>query len=176
MRFVTGMMTAIVVLVAGAAGFIYSGWYYVGADHKDGAFTHWLLHATMERSVDRRESEVGPVPDLADPALIRTGAEHYREMCLQCHLAPGVRSTEIRQGLNPRPPKLADTVGGMSDRRLFWIVKHGVRMTGMPAWGITHPDHKLWAIVAFLKVLPTTSPARFEELSGASKAAEHAHE
>jgi hypothetical protein len=84
------ILVVLAVVAAGLVGFVYSGWYDVGADVSESGFMRWLLHTTMERSVATRAAQVGPAPDLEDPARIRIGAEHYKEMCVQCHLAPGV--------------------------------------------------------------------------------------
>lgn len=164
--------------LAAAVGFVYSGWYNVGADVPDNGIVRWVLHTTMERSVARRAAKVGAAPELNNPALIRIGAEHYREMCVQCHLAPGVESTEIRTGLNPQPPTLETAVEHMNDQSLFWVIKHGVRMTAMPAWGKTHSDRKIWAMVAFLKRLPGMTAEEFHALAGreADSPATHDHE
>jgi mono/diheme cytochrome c family protein len=170
------ILSVLAVAAAGLLGFVYSGWYDVGADASDSRFMRWLLHTTMERSVERRAAQVGPSPDLSDPALIRVGAEHYKEMCVPCHLAPGVDSTELREGLNPKPPKLADTAARMSPRTPFWVIKHGVRMTAMPAWGTTHDDQKIWAMVAFLKHLPGMTEEQFRTLSAGKQGASSRNE
>ena len=71
------------------------------------------------------------------------GAGEYAEMCSGCHLAPGMKRTEISQGLYPRAPELRRKTD-LTPAEQFWIVKHGVKMTGMPAWGVTHDDELLW--------------------------------
>jgi mono/diheme cytochrome c family protein len=183
-RILVVICAVLAVAAAGLVGFVYSGWYDVGADVSESGFMRWLLHTTMERSVARRAAQVGPPPDLDDPALVRIGAEHYKEMCVQCHLAPGVESTEMRQGLNPKPPRLERAAPHMSDQALFWVIKHGVRMSAMPAWGKTHPDNKIWALVAFLRRLPRITEQQFRTLasgqrgspSPSERGTEHEHE
>ena len=86
-------------------------------------------------------------------------------MCVDCHLAPGMDSSEIRQGLLPKPPKLQEVVDEWKPAELFWIIKNGVKMTGMPAWGPTHSDAKIWAIVAFLEKLPHMTAAQYQEMN-----------
>ncbi|HEX5103630.1 MAG TPA: cytochrome c, partial [Pirellulaceae bacterium] len=85
------------------------------------------------------------------------GMAHYRAMCLQCHGAPDVKSHAFAKGLNPPPPALAHVAREWSDGELFWITKHGIRMTGMPAFGHNHSDEELWKIVAFLRQLDDLS-------------------
>ena len=115
------------------------------------------------------------VPKLDNPALIAEGAENYAEMCTGCHLAPGMQDTEIRKGLYPQPPNLAlDGVDNPAEA--FWIIKHGIKMTAMPAWGATHDDAKIWAMVAFLGKLPAMSPAEYGNLTAGADAHDHEHQ
>ncbi len=154
-----------VILVPVALGFAlpYSGFYNVAAESRDKGATAWLLGTVMVRSVRRHAAGIR-VPPLDDPSLVRTGFQHYREMCVGCHGAPGIPPAELAQGLNPTPPLLAESAGGWKPNELFWITKHGVRMTGMPAWGVTHSDDKIWAIVAFTRRLPKLTAAEYQAL------------
>jgi len=145
-------------------GLMYAGVIDVGADAKDSALTQWLLSNTRIRSIAHGARGVQPVA-LDDPQLIAMGADHYAEMCVPCHLAPGLKDSELRVGLNPRPPDLTQGTGPLRDAEIFWIIKHGIRMTGMPAWGATHSDNMIWALVAFLKKLPTLTPEQYEALT-----------
>jgi len=153
------------VLVSGAAlvGYAYSGLYDVAATAPDNAMTRWLLVTVRNQSIDQRAAGI-EVPSLTDPALVQEGFEHYHEMCVGCHLAPGVDSSEIRQGLNPQPPVLAQVVPHSSPARLFWVIKNGVKMSGMPAWGTSHSDPMIWAMVAFLERLPDMTPTEYRAM------------
>ncbi|MGQ0835010.1 MAG: c-type cytochrome [Gammaproteobacteria bacterium] len=122
-----------------------------------------MLEAVRDRSVATRSSDIA-VPSLDDPKLIAVGAEHYAEMCTGCHLAPGLRDTEIRAGLYPKPPNLAEHGEHRAPEETFWIIKHGFKMTGMPAWGLTHDDESIWGMVAFVRRLPDLSPDAYREL------------
>jgi mono/diheme cytochrome c family protein len=84
------------------------------------------------------------------------GAEHYDEMCVECHLAPGKEENELRAGLNPKPPKLAAPGDHRTPEHDFWIIKHGIKMTAMPAWGVTHDDRSIWAMTTFVQKLPAS--------------------
>jgi len=166
MRTATVIKTVIaLVLVSGAAltGYAYSGLYDVAASEPDNAAMRWFLVTVRNRSIDHRAAGV-EVPPLTDPGLVEEGFEHYHEMCVGCHLAPGVDSSEIRQGLNPQPPVLAQLVPHSSPARLFWVIKHGVKMSGMPAWGTSHSDQMIWAMVAFLEQLPNMTPAEYQAM------------
>jgi mono/diheme cytochrome c family protein len=152
--------------VAGGIYFIFSGKYDVAATSEDPALVRWAVQTTREESIERRIGEIVPPGDdvLNDPATLREGFEHYDEMCVVCHGAPGVEAGEARKGLNPEPPLLVDQDEDLSPAEAFWIVKHGIKMTGMPAWGPTHSDDKLWAIVAFVKKLPGLSAADYHAM------------
>lgn len=161
----TVLVSSLVVIAIGII-FVYSGIYDVAASQPDGAVTRWVVTTTRDRSIERRTSGIA-VPVLNDPSLVEEGFEHYREMCTGCHLAPGTESSEMRTGLNPQPPVLAKLVPHSSPARLFRVIKNGVKMTGMPAWGTTHSDQMIWAIVAFLERLPTMTPAEYQALDKA---------
>jgi mono/diheme cytochrome c family protein len=169
---------AAVCLVA-AMGFIYSGQYNIGADVPHWQFNAGLLEILREQSIDVHAKGL-EVPALDDQALIAEGAEHYAPMCSGCHLAPGVENTEIRTGLYPQPRNLAearasgeDENAGRAAARRFWIIKHGIKMSAMPAWGTSHDDKSIWAIVAFLRKLPELSPAQYQALTAAGGGHHH---
>jgi|TARA_R110000796_G_scaffold24007_1_gene68656 mono/diheme cytochrome c family protein len=103
------------------------------------------------------------VPDLSDNDMIQQGASAYDSLCAACHLKPGLKDTVLRAGLNPMPPNLTEQ-GHWGPAEQFWIVKHGIKMTGMPAWGATHEDEELWEMVAFLKTLPELSEQEYNAL------------
>jgi mono/diheme cytochrome c family protein/ketosteroid isomerase-like protein len=154
---------AVIGLVVVGIGFIFSGAYNVAADDPHWGATRWLLEAARERSVAVRSSAT-TIPSLADEKLIAMGAEHYAEMCTGCHLAPDLQDSEQRAGLYPQPPNLIEHGRDHSPEETFWIIKHGFKMTGMPAWGATHDDHSIWAMVAFLRKLPELSPQAYRAL------------
>ena len=148
----------IVVLVVLFILFIYSGLYNVAATYPDRAPVAWVLSTTMDHSVQRHARGI-KVPALDDPAMIQAGLRHYEEDCVICHGAPGVRIGEVGRGLNPAPPELTEAAGDWKPNELFWITKHGVRMTGMPAWGKIDSDKEIWETVAFIRKLPSMTPS-----------------
>jgi mono/diheme cytochrome c family protein len=166
------VLAAVVVLTA---AYVLSGAYSVAASEPEAAPLASLLHGTMERSVGFHARGV-EAPPLDDPALVRTGFEHYDEMCVVCHAAPGVERSEIARGLNPAAPRLDRRAGDWTSAEMYWIVKHGIRMTGMPGFGETHDERDLWAIVAFVRRLPETSAAEYQALRRAADEAGHEHE
>jgi mono/diheme cytochrome c family protein len=165
----------IVALLVLAAAFVYSGIFNVAADAPHSALTEGLLNSLRERSIAVRADDLTAPPSLDDAKLIANGAAHYSEMCTGCHLAPGSQETEIRAGLYPKPPKLTEIGIRESPDKAFWVITHGIKMTGMPAWGTTHDDEAVWSLVAVIKQLPAMSPATYAELTAGSEA-EHSHE
>ena len=170
----------VVIILAVAVGifFIYSGTYNVAATSEDSTVMHWLLETTRDQSIERRAEGVIPPAEgvLTNPQTLRVGFEHYNEMCVVCHGAPGVNPGEAREGLNPKPPLLAKVAKDSSTQELFWVIKHGIKMTGMPAWGPTHSDDKIWAMVAFVKTLPGLSPAQYKAMQQQAEASDHHHD
>jgi mono/diheme cytochrome c family protein len=159
-KLVLGML---LVLVAAAAVGIYAGVYNIAADVPHTQPIYWLLETVRERSVAARARDILVPSDLADTTRISKGAGEYAEMCSNCHLAPGMNRTEISRGLYPRAPELRRKTD-LTPAEQFWIVKHGVKMTGMPAWGVTHDDELLWDVVAFVQKLPELTPEQYETM------------
>ena len=148
----------------GAAAFgIYGGLYNVAADIPHTQPVFWLMTTVRERSIAVRAAGAVVPSDLADPKRIAAGAGEYAEMCSGCHLAPGMKRTEISQGLYPRAPELRRG-SGLTPAEEFWVVKHGLKMSDMPAWGVTHNDELLWSVVAFLRKLPELTPEQYRTL------------
>ena len=115
------------------------------------------------RSIKAHAAGITVPPGLDDPANIQTGVEHFAAHCAVCHGAPGVPKGDIARGLYPPPADLPEAARLYSPAELFWIVKHGIKMTGMPAWS-DHSDAELWATVAFLEKLPGMSEQDYASL------------
>jgi mono/diheme cytochrome c family protein len=166
MRYVSHVVLWLVLLAAGVGVWVWSGSYEMGADRPHWPLTEWAVKVLRERSIQRQAHEITP-PALDDPAMIRRGAEHYAAMCSACHLTPAIRQTELRTGLYPQPPDLAEH--GIHDpAEAFWKIKHGIKMSAMPAWGKSHSDAAIWDMVAFLRQLPKLDEAQFEALAGSA--------
>ena len=155
---VAGALLALAAVVV-----IYAGVYNIAADVPHTHPVYWLLETIRGRSVPARSRDIVVPKDLDDANRISKGAGQYAEMCSGCHLAPGMKRTEISRGLYPRAPELRHKTD-LTPAEQFWIVKHGVKMTGMPAWGVTHDDDLLWDVVAFLRKLPELTPEQYEAL------------
>ena len=142
-------------------GFVWSGLYNVGADDPHARPMLVLMETLRGRSIHVRSQDID-VPRLDDPQLVLKGAGQYAAMCTGCHLAPGMEDSEIRPGLYPQPPELSKV--HVDPREAFWVIKHGVKMSAMPAWGGSHDDPTIWSMVAFLQKLPTLSPEQYRDL------------
>jgi mono/diheme cytochrome c family protein len=167
---------AVIAFISGVV-VMFSGLINVAATNPHHPVTNFILSTTMDHSV-RAHAKGITAPPLDDPRMIMDGFRHYREMCVDCHLAPGIDSTEISEGLMPRPPRLQEEVEEWTPEELFWVTKNGVKMTGMPAWGPTHSDARIWAIVAFLEKLPHMTAEQYQEMdrkAGAQEDDEHPH-
>jgi mono/diheme cytochrome c family protein len=160
MRMLRALVVLIVVLALLGIGFAYSGLWDVSAGSKEAPWLRQVLVTVKDRAIARRAAGI-TAPPLADPAMVRTGLAHFNEMCVTCHGGPGVPAAEFAMGLNPDAPNLAKEGADQSPAQLFWVVKNGIKMTGMPAFGTTHTDEEIWAIVAFLKRLPQLDDAGY---------------
>ena len=160
------LLTLIVVLLLGAVGaalFVESGIYNIGADDHHTKAVLALITQLRDRSIGTRLESIKPQLQ-ASPAAIKAGAEHYAALCVGCHLAPGVLKSDLRTGLYPHPPNLAQEEMQES-RRAFWIVKHGIKMSAMPAWGKTLDDEAIWDVVAFVRKMPNLTPEEYRQLA-----------
>ena len=154
---------ALLVVIGAASLAIYAGIYNIAADTPHTQPVFWLLETVRERSIAARATGVVVPNDLADPKRVAAGAGQYAEKCSNCHLAPGMKRTEISRGLYPRAPELRRG-SRLTPAEEFWVVKHGIKMTGMPAWGVTHNDELLWDVVAFLRKIPELTPDQYQTL------------
>jgi mono/diheme cytochrome c family protein len=171
MGFIRTLLFAIVLLAVMGAAFVMSGVYGIGADEPHWDITSRAIDTLRDRSIATHARAI-TVPNLEDPHLLAEGAQHYAAMCTGCHLAPGMRDSELRAGLYPQPPSLVEA-GVDNPAEAFWIIKHGVKLTAMPAWGRTHSDNEIWALVAFAKKLPQLTPEQYQQMTAGSD--EHAH-
>ena len=151
----------IALIALGAAAFVRSGLYDISATDQHLAPTYWLLDTTMKYSVRRRGAKI-EVPELADEAKIARGASLYRASCESCHGAPGVAPEPFALGMTPAPVPLVHTARHWPPEDVFWVVKEGIKMTGMPAWKYRMSDADIWAVVAFLPAMSRMTPAQYK--------------
>lgn len=145
--------------------FIYSGAYNVAASTPHTAVGRWTLQTIQEHSIRAHAREMESNVPAIDGRQLQLGIEHFARMCVPCHGAPGVERGEYGRGITPTPPDLAHAAQEWSAQELFWIVKHGIKLAGMPAFGKTHSDEQLWGIVSFVQQLPNISPTEYQHVT-----------
>jgi len=153
---------AIVVAIA-AAVYFFGGFYSVAGTQEDPGVVKWALINVRMASINRHATDAPPIP-IDDPANVQAGARAFATRgCTDCHGGPGVEWEKFSEGMHPDPPDLKDVVKERLPNELFWVVKNGINMTGMPSFGkIGVPDQEIWTIVAFLKKLPNVSEADYK--------------
>jgi len=159
------ILACLVALLCLVLLFIYSGRYEISATTPHSGFGRWVLNTIQERSIHWHAERSGiDVPPISGEQL-QHGIEHFAHMCVPCHGAPGVERGEYGKGITPTPPDLAQAARQWDAAELFWIVKHGIKLAGMPAFGTTHTDEQLWGIVAFVQQLPNLSAAEYQRVA-----------
>ena len=161
---------AIVVGIA-AAAFFFGGFYSVAGTQEDPGLVKWALVNIRQASISRQATERPPA-SFDTPTAVQAGAKAFSERgCVNCHGAPGVEWAKWSEGLRPDPPDLKEVVPDREPRELFWVVKNGINMTGMPSFklaGIDDPE--IWNIVAFLKKLPTVTEQDYKSWTASGAA------
>jgi len=170
MRILAAIGALAVILAVTAGVYFFAGFYNVAAAVGDPPPVKWALIQTRDASIARHESGNDKPPfALDDQAAIQQGARDFSNAgCVNCHGAPGAKWAKFSEGLNPDPPDLKDVAGERSASQIFWVVKNGIRMTGMPSFakaGLT--DDQLWHIAAFVKAIPKVSDADYKTWTAA---------
>lgn len=162
-KIVVTLGVTLAVQLLGAALFVASGLYNIGADDHHTKPVLAMITQLRDRSIESRLDSLDPQLTV-NPAMIESGARYYAALCAGCHLAPGYLKSELRTGLYPHPPNLAQE-DIQESRRAFWIIKHGIKMSAMPAWGKTLDDAAIWDVVAFVRKMPGMTPEEYAQLT-----------
>jgi mono/diheme cytochrome c family protein len=147
------LLAALGALLAGVLGapvYIKSGVFNVGASKPHTNITQWITEETMIHSIRSHAKDI-VAPASASAAQVRRGFCAYETHCVACHGASAVPRQLWVSGMEPGPPYLLDAAKRWKPRELFWIVKNGIKMTGMPSWRNAMSDDELWDVVAFLE-------------------------
>jgi mono/diheme cytochrome c family protein len=162
LRILRNIVLLVIVVAIGVAVYFLGGFFNVAASQDDPDIVNWALQHVREASI-ARHATVMPTASLDDSALVQAGAKAFSERgCVHCHGGPGTEWSKFSEGLNPGPPDLKDVVGD-PPQEIFWVIKNGIKMTGMPSFGkIEVPDQEIWSIVAFVKKLKTVSEADYK--------------
>ena len=162
---IIGAIAALLLLVIGGAVIVFGGFYPIAASDPHSAGVRWVVHEAMEHGVKRSASGL-QAPQLSRADVLE-GGSHFKGMCQQCHGGPGVEPEPFATALNPDPPELTHAAREWSRPEIFWIARHGIKMTGMPAFGQSAPDEELWKIAAFVDQMPTVSASEYASLPDA---------
>ncbi|MHB1282276.1 MAG: c-type cytochrome [Metallibacterium sp.] len=154
------LLGAALAVALGLYAYMWLGMYNMGADSPHWNMTVSMLTMMRERSIEKHAASLTVPGNINDSKLILKGAGQYAAMCAGCHLAPGVTDSEIRPGLYPQPPNLSQV--RVDARKAFWVIKHGIKMSAMSAWGFSHDDATIWSMVAFLQKMPGMTPAEYQ--------------
>ena len=156
-----GFLAIVAAIAAGV--YFFGGFYSVAGTAEEPAFVKWLLFKVRMASVRQHALEKPPM-SLDDAAVVQAGARAFKERgCINCHGAPGENWAKFSEGMRPDPPDLKEVAPERSPEELFWVIKNGINMTGMPSFGMIEvPDREIWTIAAFVKKLPTISEADFK--------------
>ena len=169
MKFLLGVLFTVVVAIVGVFTVVMSGVINIGADQGHSPLVYNFLETARNRSIANASKDI-VVPDL-EKVDISSGGADYKDMCAGCHLSPGVAQTDFSEGLYPKPPNFtkADIVKRYQTedgaKQGFWAIKHGIMASGMPAWGASHDDDRMWAMVAFIRSLPELDEAQYTMLT-----------
>jgi mono/diheme cytochrome c family protein len=155
--------------ILGCFAVVYSGVFNVAATDHHWPITRWIMETARTHSIKARAAGIQVPPGLDDEARLVMGTEHFADHCAVCHGAPGVPQGEMAKGLYPPPPDFGQVSAHLGDAELFWVIKNGIKMTGMPAW-TDHSDDEIWATVAFLKKLRGMTPEEYGKLIMAAMA------
>jgi mono/diheme cytochrome c family protein len=161
--------------LAAAIAATYTGFYNVAATEQHLAPTYSILQIALRESIERHSRGI-EVPPLGDAALIRRGLALHETHCVQCHGAPGVAPAPFALGLTPLPTNLSHAARVRTPAELYWVVRNGVKMTGMPAWLFRLDERDLWAVVAFMQQLPLMAPEDYAARTATMSSELHAHD
>ena len=170
--FGVGIIVTLFVLLMIGLIVIYTGGYNVAASQGHTAFVRWAFTSTMKHAVEDRASKI-TIPAFTE-TMVNSGAGKYKVMCQHCHAGPGVERAEWAEGILPQPPHLTEAVTEWEPNEVFWLVKSGLKMTAMPAFGPTHDDETLWDIVAFVQRLPAMTAEEYAAYESTSSE-QHTH-
>jgi mono/diheme cytochrome c family protein len=173
---IISILVFVLVVIAAGLIYMYSGAYNVSATARESPFVSWLLGTARDRSIETHAANITIPTDLASTQLIQAGAGRYHDDCEICHGSPGAYPGTIGKGLNPEPPKLwANDPDAPSPAEVYWVIMHGIKMTGMPSWEHEYKGDDAWSVVAFVRELPRLTPQQYQQMVAAAPKEEEHH-
>ena len=163
MKFLSLIGALAIIIAVAAAVFFFGGFYNVAATEPDLGIVAWALEHVRDASINRHAVDKPPM-SMDDPATIQTGAHAFASRgCVSCHGGPGVMWAKYSEGLHPDPPDLKEAAKDLTPAQIFWVVRNGINMTGMPGFNLIEvPDQEIWTIAAFVKKIPDVSEADYK--------------
>jgi mono/diheme cytochrome c family protein len=176
------VVLVVMFLALGLVAFAYSGAANVAASEDYLPGVKWFFATVSDNSIKAHAEDAVRRGEISEPAevtdaMLRKGASEYQAMCVPCHGTPGGSRGEFGRGMTPEPPDLADVAGEMALPEIYWVVHHGIRHTGMPAFGRSHSQEDLWAIAAFVERFDGMPPAQYEHWikQSGTESSSHSH-
>jgi mono/diheme cytochrome c family protein len=167
--FLAGVVVTLLLIACGGFLVANRGWFPIGADSAPGTlerqFANMATDAFVGSHAPKQENPVQPTA-----AALSDGARTFEMHCSLCHGGAAQRISSMRAKFSPPVPQIINSVPDDPDANFFWIVKHGIRMTGMPGWDGILTDHEIWTVVAFIKhsnKLPPEAMKAWKEAAGA---------
>ena len=166
-----------IAILAASGIYFYGGFFNVSANAGGNPAVEWSLEAVREASIDKHyQAPTAPVWFSA-PKTVQAGAHEFAEEgCVRCHGAPGRARDKFAKGMNPEPPDLGKATKDDPPAKVFWIVKNGIRMTGMPAFGGRMEDEEIWRAVAFAQHEESVTPQQYKTWSSVPRGEAGGHE
>lgn len=163
------LLSVAVLAVVGGAAFVYSGAFNVAATDPHWQATYWIMEKTRTRSIQTHAAGLVAPAGYDDQTKIIGAVGHFSEHCATCHGAPGAKPGGLAEGMYPQPPDLTGAAARYTPGELFWILKNGIKMSGMPSMA-NDGDELLWNTVAFLQKMPSMTVEQYNDLWMASQA------
>jgi cytochrome c553 len=156
---------AVFLILIGIGGLlvVVTGMVPIKASSGHWAITKWMLKFSSSRSIATHSIGI-TAPNLNVPGLVVKGAATYDLNCRACHGSPSLRSPRVAAAMTPNPPYLPPDLPQWKEAELFYVVKHGIKFTAMPAWPVQQRDDEVWAMVAFLREFSNLDSAAYERL------------
>jgi len=173
-RTINTLLILLLLSLAAGAAFIYSGRYNMAATAPHTPVFKQVVEVLVERSVAHHAKDI-TVPSGFESMDRKTGFSHYHEMCVGCHGAPGVEALAVTRQMNPKPPALSEEAGEWPPAQLYWIITHGLKMTGMPGIRELHSQEERWQLTAFVRSLPDLTSEDYLNLRAAMETAGESH-
>ena len=160
--FLLGILTTLLLIALGTFVYLHFGFLRFNADEQPSALESKLAMSAVDAFLERRAPAANSAPQSSDADLLE-GMKLYTANCAVCHGDPGQPERVMGKSFYPPVPQFMNDPADMPARHNFYIIKHGIRWTGMPAWGSSLNDAQIWTLTAFLAQMDKLPPAVDQE-------------